>query len=166
MIARVSPLAHSGPTWLLLTGLNPQLGKQGHPEPMPAEGDVIQRRLDVLTRHIIPGGTAGSSTSAVSQHEQSVAPTLQRQPTAGNNAGVFAGQVVVITGQDESHSSSIICRFMFNVLAARHRSICLGEVLQALLLLVPCDSAHKLQYCMHCLQEHHLTTHLRMPGFG
>ncbi|WIA16645.1 hypothetical protein OEZ85_013308 [Tetradesmus obliquus] len=65
---------------------------------MQAEGDASQRRLDVLTRHITPGGTAGSSTRAVSQHEQSVAPTLQRQPTAGNNAGVFAGQVVVITG--------------------------------------------------------------------
>jgi hypothetical protein len=64
---------------------------------MQTAENASQRRLDVLTRHILPGSTAGSSTCTVSQQQQSVLPTVQRQATAGTG-GMFAGQVVVITG--------------------------------------------------------------------
>jgi flagellar basal body rod protein FlgC len=66
---------------------------------MQSAGSASQRRLDVLTRHIATSSTASSNGTAPQQQQQSVLPTLQRQHTAGSNGGMFAGQVVVITGQ-------------------------------------------------------------------
>lgn len=67
---------------------------------MQFERNAGQRRLDVLTRHIIPGSTSGSSIDNVQQHQQrSALLTLQRQQTTASDGGMFAGQVVVITGQ-------------------------------------------------------------------
>jgi hypothetical protein len=66
---------------------------------MQSAGSATQRRLDVLTKQIVTGSTASSSGAVLQQQQQSVPPTLQRQHTAGSNGGMFAGQVVVITGQ-------------------------------------------------------------------
>jgi hypothetical protein len=89
---------------------------------MQPEASASQRRLDVLTRQIVPGSTASSSSTAL-QHQQGVLPTLQRQPTAGGNAGMFAGQVVVITGGD---SIVIVSLFDCKSMHVVHAGHCTG----------------------------------------
>jgi hypothetical protein len=80
---------------------------------MQSAGSASQRRLDVLTMQIVTSSTESSNGTVLQQQQQSVPPTLQRQHTAGSNGGMFAGQVVVITGQSYPVSSNSQRRLVF-----------------------------------------------------